>query len=717
MDSKLLLLLVKVLLVSQIVLSQSNQDKANNEANEGALKIIGNLPRSGGDNEMNKEDLESPQENRDYWVGIVSFIVVPVIFVVLSMLLCPIWSLCRCCECCCCKKKKPKEEIKKCSIYAPFFIVVACLIVIVVMSAIAYGANVDFSGSLLHNQGGESGESSNSGNSTESNQENENNNLLSVIEDLTSDTSNKMNEIRNITIDIKDHVISGISDVKSILNNTSPLKQGANELVTTLNDIGLIWNDHNISSVAPNGETYTFQCGPCQEFSNKITNLSSLLQDQTSEAFGNLNNTVQTVEESLDETKNDTITQIDEFLSQITDFRDEAEKVETEVQDQRPNIKNYDNQRKLLYNILFVIPLFPIIFVLIGGVLKKSVCFTISYVLMWCSCTIMWLLLAIHLPITVLLNDSCNYLDVVDQNVTAVYDNEIGKIFQACLTDEKLVETLNLSQYLNFSGKLNFPDLSNLTDNFDFSPLAQIQTEINNTINDDTIFYQPGNDALSAIDDLCEASPTAQAGGYDDIDYDRNNIKDLTSQDYYDENSISSAEREAYENLEYLKNLVLVENTTISKFISTLNKIQANVTSVAGIAYELQNDTQTLVNQVDNAPALLAPLLYATNDLIDSAKCGFIGEAYFDTKTVLCSAVLGSLSRIVVSMFIIAILSLFSCLITIKLVRKVEWFQLQKEQDKQEKLQQSFQPNQPTILVMQPPGPGNNHMVNQGFHY
>merc|ERR1711971_560075 len=108
------------------------------------------------------------------------------------------------------------------------------------------------------------------------------------------------------------------------------------------------------------------------------------------------------------------------------------------------------------------------------------------------------------------------------------------------------------------------------------------------------------------------------------------------------------------------------------------------------------------------------PLFVSVAEVESAARCGFVGDAYRDTKAVMCSAVLGSLSRIVVSMMVIAFLSLFACLWSVKLVRRVEWWQTQKREEKEEKLQQSFQPNKPKIIVMQQQH-GHGHGQHNGY--
>ena len=399
---------------------------------------------------------------------------------------------------------------------------------------------------------------------------------------------------------------------------------------------------------------------------------------------------------------------INSFLEEIAQVRDEAEDNNENVVDFRPDAENYDDQRKLAYNIIFVIPLLPIIFVLIGGILKKSICFSISYILMWCSCTMMWLLLAIHLPIAVLLNDSCKFLDVVDQNVTATFNSSDGEIFEACLNNEKLVVTLGLTGNLNFRNQITFPTLGNITDDFQFSNLLSFDADAQST--NFTTFYGAGDDALTTINNLAVLSSNTIPNGLARY-YTRDNITALTSTDYYTSGTASEI------SMDDLKNLLLAENSSINAFRLVVTKIQSNLTSVSALVSSIENNTQILVNRVDNASVLLNPLFGNVDDLIDTARCGFIGDAYYDTKAVMCSSVLGALSRIVISMFIIAILSLFSCCITIKLVRKVEWFQLQKKEDKERKLQQSFQPNQPTIVLMQPPGINGQQPGNQAMYY
>jgi len=621
-----------------------------------------------------------------YWQGITPLIAIPLILAVLSSLFCPIWTLCRCCKCCCCKKKRPKEKVTKCNIYIPYFVVLGSVIAIVAMAAIAYGANVDFSGALLYNKG-EAAEG----------------NLFDVAEEFMSEGVNKVFTIRNITLDIKSGVVTVVDEVQDILNDTSILSVGTSVLFSMLNSISILWNNYNITTDY-NGETYQFQCEFCTTFSSSIGDITTQVDSQVGPIFSDLNKTVNAIGSQLVDVEETILEQIDGFVTQIDDVGTDLSDAEDELKQFRPNAEKFNKQRESAYNVIFAIPLLPIIFILFGGILKKPICFSFAYICLWFSCTLMWLLLALHLPIAVLLNDACNLLDVIESDVKGTVNNTAGEIFEACLTNEKLVDTLGLGSSLNFSNSIEFPSFGNLTEQFSFSDLLSFEDDAFSM--NFTTFYHSGDVALAGINNLTLNMFAAKQHSFD-----RANVSTLNATEYYTLNST------AWITLEQLKDVLVAESLSMNAFNDTVYKIRSNVSSVTNQVVVIEENVEELVNNVDNASFLLNPLFDSVDDMIDVARCGFIGDAYKDTKGVMCSAVLGSLSRIVVAMFVIAVLSLFSCCWSVKLVRKVEWFQVQKKEDKDNKLKQSFQPNKPTIVVMQPhlSQPGGN--VANGMYF
>jgi len=622
---------------------------------------------------MDIEDFEG--EDFTYWYGIASLVAVPMIFVVLSLVVAPLWSLCRCCKCCCCKLKEPKNDITSCQIYTPFFLVFACIIAIIAMAAIGYGANVDFSGALLFNDGtGEDG------------------NLYDVAETLMVDTSSKMNVILNITMELRYGIVSAVEGVQEILGDTSVLSVGSMSLISTLYNVSALWGGYVVTSEYE-GEQYSFECEFCSSISETIQNITVEIDSQIGPIFEDLDDTVSEIEGSLVDVENETLHQMDLFIDVIAEVRDGVENVEEAVTDSREQVETHNGHREMAYNVVFAIPLISIIYLLFGGVLKKPVCFTMAYCYLWFSCTLMWALLAVHLPIAVLLNDSCDFLDIVDQNVSDAV-GEDGQVMDACLAAEPLADTLGLSGYLNFTEVITFPSLGNISEQFQFEQLTAFEDEAFST--NFTTFYSEGDEALLIINNLTALSPRSVGEVWS-----RDNISALNSTWYYPSNSTEATETRDL--LDDLQGLLLAEEATLSAFADTISKIQANLSAVNDQAYWLQQDVQGLVNNVENASDLLNPLFDSVHDMEEAAECGFVGDAYYDTKAVMCSAVLGSLARIVVAMFVIAVLSMFGCMWSIQLVRRVHWWQEQKRQEKDDKLQQAVQPKKPSIILMRQP--------------
>jgi len=644
--------------------------------------VIDNIPRYGGDSTMDKEDFEGGRTV--YWEGIYSLMAIPAVIMALSVLIAPLWALCRCCKCCCCKKTEPKRDVTGIQIYGPVAWVLSCMIAIIVMAAIGYGANVDFSGALLYNQG-----------------EGENGNLFDVLETLMIEASSKMNVIRNITLDLRDGTDSSVNDIQEMLNDTSVLSEGTNSLISTLDDISEIWTNYTVTSEW-NGTQYDFTCEFCSTFGEEIKDIKEEIEGNVGPVMDDLDVAVSEIMENLVDEKANITQAMDGFIETVTEFRDYVETAEDDVTESRTTVEELNDRRELSYNIIFAIPLVATFYLLFGVVLKKPACFTCAYCYMWFSCTLMWALLVVHLPVAVLLNDSCDFLDVVDNNVTSVINGSTGEVAQACLTGDPLVATLGLSTYLNFTHKITFPSLGNISDNFQFNQLDEFEGDAF-SINF-TTFYSEGNDALMAINNLTSTSPYASYN-LTSLVWSRENIASLDSSWYYPLNvsNVTDETATAKQTLDDLQDLLMAESVSIAAFNMTVYKIRANLSAVDLQAEDLEHCVQDLANNVENASSLLTPIFDAVEDMEAAAECGFIGDGYENTKLVMCNAVLGPLSRIVVAMFVIAILSMVGCVCSIQLVRRVDRWQEQKKQEKDDKLQQSMQPNKPKIILMQQP--------------
>ena len=567
------------------------------------------------------------------------------------------------------------------------------------MASIAYKANTDFSGALLYNTG-----------------EGEDGNLFAVAQTFLSDGSEKVFNITECAEDIQDSLMNVIDQIKDILNDTAILTAGPSALIAMLNNISSSWSNYTVTTNY-NDQAYQFECEFCTSFGAQIENITEQIEDQIGPMFDDLNQTITEINSSLISAESSIILQINNFTEQVNEVGDDLTGYQEDVTKAKPEIEHRNQQRELGYNIMFGIPLLPIVFILFGAILKSPGCFTCSYICLWFSCTLMWILLAVHLPIAVLLHDSCQFLDVTDSNITSAYpNNTAAEIFEACLNGDNLVTVLGLESSLNFTNIIEWDSLGNITNDFQFDDLLSFEEDADST--DFTTFYEKGNAALEGINNLT-TSNSSMVQAY----FGRDNISALNASLFY----VSADPRFAA--LVSLKNatvqLLGAESSSIAGFNETVFEIRADVASVTAKVNGITSDTQALVNSVDNASSLLDPLFVKVDVLVNETECSFIGDAYLDTKAVMCNSVLGALSRIVVAMFVIAVLSVFGCMISVKLVRRVEWLQVQKKEDKDNKLRQSFQPNKPTIVLMQPqrgsingyqPG-GNIVNPSQGVYY
>ena len=112
----------------------------------------------------------------------------------------------------------------------------------------------------------------------------------------------------------------------------------------------------------------------------------------------------------------------------------------------------------------------------------------------------MMVLLSLHLPVAAVMSDVCDYLDLVDDDVTAYYNDTVGQVLEGCLDDDKLVEILGLDDQLQFTDNIEFPEMGDIAEDFQFDAFSNFSDEGQSV--DYTTFHGPGNEALEGINTL-----------------------------------------------------------------------------------------------------------------------------------------------------------------------------------------------------------------------
>jgi hypothetical protein len=545
--------------------SVSRQQQASDKANVESLRVVDNLPRYGP---SSLEDVKVSDTNEliQWVIGILSVVVPFFVISILLLVVMPVWCCCRQCQCCCCKKTKRKKPLTMLQRWGPVGIMTALTIVMVVFAGLAYVANKDFSYSLVGDEGS----------------------ISAAIKELFVDFLTFVDDSILGTIEFIENAIGGIvNGVVDLLGDTSIITTGVSDLITMMSNFGVMWSSYNVTTEV-NNETYSFPCEFCTTIGGLVSNASDEISTQIGPIMSSLNNTVQTINSSLISV----IDSIDETLAsakdQVQDVRDQlADYQDIYVDDAEPAAKSYNAQRELAVNILFALPLVPFIFVILGALCRKPICFTINYTILWITVIVMYFLLGIHLMIALTLNDGCQFIDNRDDNMTEV-NAEYGAILQSCLDDQPISTAMDLGD-LDFANQIEFPSLGNISGEFNFASFSSLDS--NGQSLDMSTFMAKGDAALDGI----------------------NNITNLTGAVYTRDNYSSinvtavgnnPAEEQA---LQSFIDTLDAENASLVAFSETVDNIKQNLTAISmQIAY-IKNQTEVIVGRVDDAADLLEP--------------------------------------------------------------------------------------------------------------
>jgi hypothetical protein len=184
----------------------------------------------------------------------------------------------------------------------------------------------------------------------------------------------------------------------------------------------------------------------------------------------------------------------------------------------------YDGYRNLAVLVILLLPLTAFLALLCGGLCKSGCPFTCFYWFGYFASFLIWILFTIHLPLAVVLNDTCTYVSSVDSNLTQVATlGSAGQLLNACLYNQSLVSVYNLQGQLNFTSAINFPTIPDLASQFQFSAITNFTNSVM-ALNLNTFGFYPENTtaAITAVNAFNPTSPPAP--------FDRTNIDNCPGQ-------------------------------------------------------------------------------------------------------------------------------------------------------------------------------------------
>ncbi len=109
--------------------------------------------------------------------------------------------------------------------------------------------------------------------------------------------------------------------------------------------------------------------------------------------------------------------QVNSSANLIANARKTVSDLQSSVKSGTDSVDAGDASRNLAVLLLLLLPLFSVVAVVLGGLLRMGFIFSINYLLGYLICMLMFLLFMVHLPIAVVLADVCYYVNQYDADL------------------------------------------------------------------------------------------------------------------------------------------------------------------------------------------------------------------------------------------------------------------------------------------------------------
>jgi len=450
-------------------------------------------------------------------------------------------------------------------------------------------------------------------------------------------------------------IVGGV--VLPLLNETSMIDDGTVELTDLLQNFSLTYSDRTIT--ATDGTyTETFACAVCTTIADKVNDTRDQIISDTQPMFDEMSSTRSSLSVEL-AAQNATI--IDSCTSahdMIYNAEKDMEDLKNDYEDDlKPEITKMSNLRKLMFSLLFAFPLLPIILSTFTIWTRKTIFLTIQNGLTWFTCSLISIILGIHLLITVVLADVCELNDVVlTKGLTSIEDmgnNNTGvDIIQACLDNTPLIDVFNMSDKLDFSTVIDFDFDFNATKSFDLTALADLGDTIGNTTT--STFNGKGDDALQACNDLIAE------GDVTTPDLTRDNIASATASTYFTSAGAKRTELDVL--ISSASTTINLEASASAEFSALILNMKFDMNVIANYTDDLKSTIVHIENRFNAIEGQMSPIFMAADLLLDT-RCGFIGTTYRRLDESICVKMAPSIAAMCLSMILIVLMLLPVCCI------------------------------------------------------
>jgi uncharacterized protein YjbJ (UPF0337 family) len=557
-----------------------------------------------------------------YAQGVAILGAIPLAFAALTLVSALLFGLCRCCSCmgvCHACVWRPREEGYPWKRrFVPFLLLLGFAGLAAGFASFGLSENERLSKTLAADSGSS---------------------FRTFIPKLFSRTAQQIGELRAPVLEMRAALRPTAGNASAVIDATlSTVELGTRGFVAKLYALGADMGNLSIASAAGG----TFNCSYCVSVGERVTDIAEEVENRTGSTLRQFNETVQNTKGTLTDAVDDIddkIGEVDEAVASALDKLGSANKTANKIVDA---LRDRDPQRRLGTTIFFAIPVGGLALVVLAALLRSPKLFKLN---VWTGGFLLtffvWLVLAVHLVLTVVIADACDYLTAQEATLPARPEAHF-KVVHSCLRGSSVVEALNASSQLQFRELIRFPAPVNLSGLFEFGTLAQFQTEVDAL----TIATFGFNHTQHIAQPLAQLNALLGSNYVVDSPAPTDNVS-LLDPNVYAEPTRSQAAA--------LKQAIVFALTDRDTLNATLAQMRANVSAVVAARDALLVNVSAAQSNIGGLELLVQPFIDTAEALVSTASCGFLGELYYELKALTCTKIVDHFSVMSMALFVIGL--------------------------------------------------------------
>ena len=299
--------------------------------------------------------------------------------------------------------------------------------------------------------------------------------------------------------------------------------------------------------------------------------------------------------------------------------------------------------RRPIVLVLFLVPLLLSLlwFILVVGARKEFGGKVIVHLLFPFG-LLVFVIFMVHLPFSLLIADSCHYLDEKEPALASVSSFEpiVADTLTACMAQQNLLSALGVADDLDFTNKISFPTVPSVDGLLDAQRLRDLDSQVQSA-------------SLSSFPDYNPAVKVAELDALNGI------TNSPPYGDYFTFQNVSACTPVKYVasvvDVKKHRNAVLTALRAEEQINSLLGELKGNMTALMSSFDDLRSTTQTLLLRMGELNTTVTPLLDAAQAVVAIAYCSPLDEDYLKMKQTYCDKMIVSVSALAMASFFVGV--------------------------------------------------------------